>query len=168
MTKAYLSTGSNLGDRQARLETAQQTLHAWPGITVTRVSPIYETEPWGYLDQPLFLNQVVEIETEIPPEELLPVMKKIEKEMGRTPNFKNGPRVIDIDIILYGDWVIEREGLSIPHANIALRAFVLVPLADLIPDFVHPVLKKTIRQMEEEIDCSGIRLYEGPGVQDAG
>ncbi len=159
MTKVYLSTGSNLGDRLSHLQKAVDTLNETPGIQVTRVSSVYETEPWGYLDQPRFLNQVVELETDIPPLKLLPIMKQMERDLGRTPNFKNGPRVIDLDIILYGDQIIEQEGLIIPHPHVEERAFVLVPLADLAPDFVHPVLCKTIRQMEEEIDCSGISLF---------
>lgn len=164
MTKVYLSTGSNLGDRLAHLHKAVQALQDTPGIQVTRVSSVYETEPWGFLDQPRFLNQVIELETDIPALDLLPIMKQMERDLGRTPNFKNGPRVIDLDIILYGDQIIEQEGLIIPHPHVEERAFVLVPLADLVPEFVHPLLGKTIRQLEDEIDCSGISLYaeEGP------
>ncbi len=166
MTKVYLSTGSNLGDRLASLQLAVEALNNYPGISVLRVSPVYETEPWGYLDQPHFLNQVVEIETEIPPADLLPVMKHLEKDMGRVPNFKNGPRVIDVDIILYGNQIVEQDGITIPHPSIAQRAFVLAPLADLIPHYIHPKLGVTITQLMEEIDCSGVTRFVGPGDKD--
>ncbi|MCE5206973.1 MAG: 2-amino-4-hydroxy-6-hydroxymethyldihydropteridine diphosphokinase [Chloroflexi bacterium] len=166
MTKVYLSTGSNLGDRQSKLQVAINKLNDYAGISVLRVSPVYETEPWGYLNQPRFLNQVVEIETEIAPVELVSVMKHLEKEMGRTPNFKNGPRVIDMDIVLYGSRIIEQEGITIPHPFFPERAFVLVPLADLIPDFIHPVLGKTIQQLMAEIDCSGVTRYTESGEKE--
>ncbi len=163
MTKVYLSTGSNIGDRLAYLQRAVKMLEAYPGISVSQVSAVYETAPWGYPNQALFLNQIVEIETQISPADLLSAIKKIEKEIGRTPSFKYGPRVIDMDILFYGDQIIEQENLTIPHPHLSERAFVLVPLADLIPDFVHPKLGKTVAQLKQAIDCSSVVWYADAG-----
>ena len=165
MTKVYLSTGSNLGDRLENLAQAARLLDSKRGIKVLRLSQVYETEPWGYLDQPAFLNQVVEIATTIPPLRLLRTMKKIEKEGGRKPGFRYGPRVIDVDIIFYGAEVFAEQGLNIPHPQVAQRAFVLVPLAELVGEFVHPALGQSVQTMADQIDTSGVRLYVERGEQ---
>src|SRR5512138_298563 len=128
----YLALGTNLGNRAANLRAALAGLS--PEVRVRRVSPVYQTEPWGYLSQPAFYNQVIEAETRLSPEELLSFLKRLEEDLGRQPTFRNGPRVIDLDVLFYGDQSVNTERLTIPHPGIALRAFVLTPLADLVPD----------------------------------
>jgi 2-amino-4-hydroxy-6-hydroxymethyldihydropteridine diphosphokinase len=156
--KIYLGLGSNLGDR---LENLYRVPGLFPStIELHRVSPVYETEPWGYTDQPTFLNQVAEVDSVLAPLELLDELKHIEEEMGREPTFRYGPRLIDLDILLYNNIVYNRAGLIIPHLHLHERAFVLAPLADLIPDLVHPVLGKTISQLLTAVDQSGIHLYQ--------
>ena len=154
-TPVYLALGTNLGDRQANLETAKEMMP--PEVVVMRESPIYVTPPWGYENQPDFLNQVIEVQTDLPPKTLLYFLKNIENEMGREKRFRNGPRLIDLDIIFYGQRVVDEENLQIPHPRLEGRAFVLVPLNDLAPDFVHPTLDKTINEMVAETDTSGVR-----------
>lgn len=154
-TPVYLALGTNLGDRQANLETAKEMMP--PEVVVMRESPIYVTPPWGYENQPDFLNQVIEVQTDLPPKTLLHFLKNIENEMGREKRFRNGPRLIDLDIIFYGQRVVDEEDLQIPHPRLEGRAFVLVPLNDLAPDFVHPTLDKTINEMVAETDTSGVR-----------
>src|SRR2546426_525753 len=132
----YLGLGSNLGDREANIRSAIALLSQH--LAIVKAAPIYETEPLGYADQPSFLNTACLVSTELSPEELLRLAKNIEKEIGRTPSFLNGPREIDIDILMYGDLVLDIPGLSIPHLRIAERAFVLVPLAEIAPGVVHP------------------------------
>jgi 2-amino-4-hydroxy-6-hydroxymethyldihydropteridine diphosphokinase len=156
----YLGLGSNVGDRQANLATALAALP--PDVRVLRTSPIYETEPWGYADQSRFLNLVVEAETELDPLNLLRCLKAIEMRVGRRPSFRNGPREIDIDILLYGDAVIAQGDLRIPHPRLAERAFVLVPLADLAPERSVPGLGETAAQLLARQNASGvIKLNEG-------
>lgn len=151
----YLSLGTNLGRRSANLRAALASLS--PEIKIRKVSPVYETEPWGFRDQPAFLNQVVEAETELSPHEVLVLVKRLETLLGREPTFRYGPRVIDIDVLFYGDQVFETVDLFIPHPRLAERAFVLVPLADLAPDFVHPVFRKKISDLLVQVDRSGVR-----------
>lgn len=151
----YIALGTNVGRRAAHLRGALAGLA--PKVKVLRCSRVYETAPWGYTDQPAFFNQVVEAETSLSPSDLLTFLKKLEDALGRTPTFRYGPRVIDLDVLLYDDAVVEYEGLSIPHARMAERAFVLVPLADLAPDLRHPVLSKTVRELLEGIDSAGIQ-----------
>jgi len=150
----YLALGSNMGDRQQNLALALAALS--PAVTVLRTSPIYETPPWGYADQPTFLNQVVQAETSLPPLELLAYLKELERTLGRKPNFQNGPRQIDIDILLYGAEVLNLPQLVIPHPRMHERGFVLVPLADLAPDLIHPVLGRSIRDLLGTVDRAGI------------
>jgi 2-amino-4-hydroxy-6-hydroxymethyldihydropteridine diphosphokinase len=123
-----------------------------------RESPIYVTPPWGYTDQPDFLNQVIEVDTLLHPIPLLHKLKKIETEMGRETTFRNGPRIIDLDILFYGQEVYEGENLQIPHPRLQDRAFVLVPLNDIAPDFVHPVLNQSVHEMLAKVDSSGVKL----------
>ena len=148
----YLGFGANLGDRKKNLVQAINALNSRPDLAVLRTSGIYETEPWGLTDQPKFLNMVAEIATSISPGELLERVKKLEKDMGREDGPRLGPRLIDIDILLLEDLVMDEPELIIPHASLHLRAFVLVPLAELAPDSVHPVLGVTIGDLAEQVD----------------
>ncbi len=157
---ACLSLGSNLGDRLANLAAARSALAeiGQPGAA----SSIYETEPWGYTDQPDFLNQVVFLSTTLSPEELLTAVKEIETRLGRQPTFRYGPRSMDIDILFYDDLVLNSAGLIIPHPRLASRAFVLAPLLELAPDFVHPARRQTIRQLASQVDTSTVHRLEQP------
>ncbi len=154
----YLSLGSNLGDRLANLQNALSNLP--PQVIIAAQSSVYETEPWGYSDQPLFLNQAIRAETDLEPTDLLVFLKDLEIKMGRKETFRFGPRVIDVDILFYDDLVIETHELVIPHKRIAERAFILVPLAEIAPSLFHPVLKKTIQQLKSEVDASSVQLYQ--------
>ena len=148
----FLGFGANLGDRKKNLADAINALNSRPDLAVLRTSGVYETEPWGLTDQPKFLNMVAEIATSIPPGELLERVKKLEQDMGREGGPRLGPRLIDIDILLLEDLVVDEPDLVIPHASLHLRAFVLVPLAALAPESVHPVLGVTIGQLAEQVD----------------
>jgi 2-amino-4-hydroxy-6-hydroxymethyldihydropteridine diphosphokinase len=153
----YLALGSNIGERETNLRAAIQSLSA-AGIAVLRESPIYETEPVGYSAQRWFLNMVVEAETALFPMQLLTRTGKIERALGRMRTLPNGPRTIDIDILLYGDAVMRTPRLEIPHPRMHERRFVLAPLADLAPGLRHPLLKKSIRQLLEAAPPQKIRL----------
>ncbi|HEX7975145.1 MAG TPA: 2-amino-4-hydroxy-6-hydroxymethyldihydropteridine diphosphokinase [Anaerolineales bacterium] len=156
----YLALGTNLGDRLANLKAAIAGLP--PAVRVIASSPVYETPPWGYLDQPAFLNQVARAETELPPEQLLVYLKGLEVQLGRQPSVRNGPRLIDLDILFYDHLILSSPTLTIPHPRIAERAFVLVPLTDLASDLRHPVMGKTIRELAAQVNRSGIALYTPP------
>lgn len=135
---AYLSLGSNLGDRLGRLREALERLGRLDGVRLERVSAVYETEPVGVKDQPPFLNLAARIETTLEPLQLLDAAKRIEREMGRRPGPRWGPRPVDIDILLHGAAVMETPRLTLPHPAMLGRAFVLVPLAEIAPDLVLP------------------------------
>ena len=137
MTRIYLATGSNLANRVANLRAVEAQLA--PGVRILRASAVYETAPWGYTDQQPFLNQVLEAETDLDPQALHALTRRAELEIGRVPSFLNGPRVIDIDILFYGEEVIDLPELQIPHPRMRGRWFVLRPLADLFPERVHPI-----------------------------
>ena len=141
MRDIYLSLGTNLGDRQSNLLRALELLKA-SGIEILRASSVYETAAWGKQDQPDFLNQIIEVECEFPPPQLLKVINKIEEEMGRVRVEKWGERLIDIDILYHQSAIINQPNLTIPHAQIQNRRFILEPLVELAPHFQHPVLKK--------------------------
>jgi 2-amino-4-hydroxy-6-hydroxymethyldihydropteridine diphosphokinase len=158
MPQVYLALGSNLGDRHANLRAAVKALA--PGVRVLEESRIYETPAWGYEDQPPFLNMALKAETSLQPEALLAHVKQLESDLGRTPSFHWGPRLIDIDVLFYDDLVLDTPGLTIPHPRLHERAFVLVPLADIAPALLHPATGKTVQQMLEDVDRSAIRLYE--------
>ncbi|HEY7195557.1 MAG TPA: 2-amino-4-hydroxy-6-hydroxymethyldihydropteridine diphosphokinase [Gaiellaceae bacterium] len=137
--RAYIGLGANLGDREAALRQALELLTDEPGVTVSAVSTFRETEPVGYLDQPRFLNAAAELETELGPRELLERLLAVELELGRERTGQRfGPRTIDLDLLLYGDRVVEEPGLAIPHPRMAERTFVLEPLAELDPDLALP------------------------------
>jgi 2-amino-4-hydroxy-6-hydroxymethyldihydropteridine diphosphokinase len=135
---AYLSLGSNMGDAQAQLGWAIYALAQLPQTELLRISRLYSTKPWGKVDQPDFLNMVVEVRTGLTPHALLTEIKRIETDQGRVPGERWGPRPLDIDILLYGDEQIATEDLQVPHPRIWERAFVLYPLADLRPDLSTP------------------------------
>ena len=150
----YIALGSNLGRRLDNLRAAIGSMS--PAIQVLRESKIYETPPWGYEDQPAFLNMVVKAETKLKPEPLLKYLKHIEAKMGRENSVHWGPRLIDLDILFYDQLVLDSNPLIIPHPNLHERAFVLVPLADVGADFVHPVLETRIDKLLQTVDASDI------------
>lgn len=139
MTSIYLLLGTNLGNKIKNLEKVRELLVS-NRVTIRRESSIYETAAWGIEDQPTFLNQVVEIETAKTPDKLLDLTQEIEKKIGRVRKEKWGERLIDIDILYYGDSIIDQEDLQVPHPEIQNRRFTLVPMVDIAQDFVHPQL----------------------------
>lgn len=158
--RIYLALGTNLGDRAANLWAARDGLA--PKVRVTAASPVYETAPWGYPDQPAFLNQTLEAATDLEPGELLTYVKELEVRLGRTPSFRYGPRVIDIDVLFYDEQAVQTPALEIPHPRLAERAFVLAPLADLAPELRHPVTGRTVAEMLAGLDRSGVKRMRTP------
>lgn len=150
----YLGLGSNMGDSQAYLQRAVELLNAHPEIKVERVSPFLETEPVGYLSQPNFLNGVLRAVTSLSPQGLLTATQSIENRLGRIRTVRWGPRTIDIDILLYGDLVLESAKLTIPHPRMQERAFVLLPLAMLAPELRLPGCPETVWALAQKLDCS--------------
>ena len=148
-TTVYLSLGSNMGDRQGNLDKALDYLSQ--RLRMGKVSSIYDTEPVGNTNQPRFLNLACQVFTRLAPMELLTLVKGIEIKLGRPPGSSNGPRPIDIDILFYGDQVVENPELVIPHPRLAERAFVLAPLAEIAPDLVHPVSSKTVKELLDSL-----------------
>jgi 2-amino-4-hydroxy-6-hydroxymethyldihydropteridine diphosphokinase len=149
MNKAYLLTGGNLGNRLNNLEEARKLIEQHCGKIVQR-SSIYETAAWGFKDQPDFYNQALEIATKLSPTELMKTILRIEEKMGRKREIKMGPRIIDIDILLFNNEIIHQPQLSIPHERLHERKFALMPLAEIAPDLIHPVLHKTITLLLSE------------------
>lgn len=149
MNKAYLLTGGNEGDRYGNMNLARANIEHICG-RLLQVSSLYETAPWGNTSQADFLNQVLLVETTMSPRLLLEAILSIEEQGGRTRTFKNAPRTIDIDILFYNDLLLDEPGLHIPHPRIAERRFVLEPLNEISPEFIHPALGKTIRQLLTE------------------
>jgi 2-amino-4-hydroxy-6-hydroxymethyldihydropteridine diphosphokinase len=159
LKQAFLSLGSNLGNREAHLLEALDRLEA-AGIHTLRRSSIYETEPQDLPNQPWFLNLVVNVETELFPRLLLARAQAIELGMGRRRMVSKGPRPIDIDILLFGNFVIRARELQVPHPRMSERRFVLEPLNELAPDLPHPVTGKTIREMLSEVHAQIVRAWQ--------
>jgi 2-amino-4-hydroxy-6-hydroxymethyldihydropteridine diphosphokinase len=155
----YLSLGSNLGDRETHLRDAIRRLES--AGTVRSVSSIYETGPVEFTNQPQFLNCAVTLETSSTPERLMQQLLEIERAMGRQRLQKKGPRTIDLDILLFGDDLVNTSDLTIPHPAMEGRRFVLEPLAEIAPDALHPVLKKTVRRLLEELP-PGQQVHKAP------
>ncbi len=157
-TTVYFSLGSNLGNRQENLDRALKMLSE--RMRMGKISSIYDTEPIGPIAQPRFLNLVAEGFTNLKPEGLLTMVKGIEQKMGR--HSRTGePRIIDIDILLYGDLVMQTKDLTIPHAEMAKRSFVLIPLAEIAPEVIHPVLKQPIKELKNAVrEVQGVMKFE--------
>jgi 2-amino-4-hydroxy-6-hydroxymethyldihydropteridine diphosphokinase len=157
----FLLTGSNLGDRLSNLVKCAELIEQQAGHIVKR-SSVYETAPWGKTDQDHFLNQALELESALQPQELLTACLAIEKKIGRVRDEKWGSRTIDIDIIYFNDQVIDSDDLKIPHPRIAERRFVLVPICELAPEFMHPILKKTNALLLKECtDALDVAIFHG-------
>lgn len=150
-TIAYLLLGTNLGNKLQNLEQARKHLADRAGL-LQKWSAVYETLAWGNTDQPSYLNQVLQIQTGLPPQMLLEKINEIEKEMGRERRIRWESRLIDIDILYYNDLILATEKLTVPHPQIAFRRFTLVPLAEIAPNFVHPVLMKNTFQLLEQCE----------------
>jgi len=178
---AYLGLGSNLGRREENLAAAIRRLGEGPVSSVShpqsssthgnnaieflRSSAVYQTSPWGLKDQPDFLNCVIEVGTQLPPAGLLERAKEVEETLGRQPGLRYGPRLIDVDILLYSTVVVDQPDLQIPHPRLHLRAFALIPLAELEPGLIHPVLHLTVGQLAQKVDDrDGIKIWGPPPV----
>lgn len=160
LTTVYIGIGSNLKDKVKNCQDAIHCLHTTPDIEVARSSSLYYTEPIGYEDQDWFVNCVVEIKTSLTPREVFYRCKAIEKAMGRTYLIKWGPRIIDLDILFYNNKIIKEPDLEIPHPRLHERGFVIIPLVELSPDWVHPVFGKTILELKEDlVDSHEVRKY---------
>jgi 2-amino-4-hydroxy-6-hydroxymethyldihydropteridine diphosphokinase len=151
MPIAYVGLGSNIGDKAGNMMRALEILGQFDGLKVTKISSFYETEPVGYEDQNWFVNAVAQIETIFPPEELLSMLKKTEQVIGRRETIRWGPREIDLDLLMYDQLCFDSPELVIPHPRMHERAFVLVPLVEIVPDQVHPILKKTVTELLTEL-----------------
>lgn len=153
----FIGLGSNEGDRDANLSRGVDALNSLGAVL--KISSIYETEPWGYLNQNKFLNQVVMMESVLTPFKLLQGLKSIERQMGRRQTIRYGPRNIDLDILIYDNWVVDRPDLVIPHAEMHQRAFVLVPLCEIAPDLIHPRLQVPIMDLVKDVDTTSVKLW---------
>ncbi len=162
MAKVYLGLGANLGNREANLRMALRGLTRMARLDA--VSSLYETDPVGVRDQPPFYNTACRIETGLEPRPLLRFLQSLEQEIGRRPGGRHwGPRPIDIDILLYGEQVVEAEGLIIPHPRLSERAFVLVPLTEIAPEVTHPLLGITLAELRVAVGEQGVRVVADRG-----
>jgi 2-amino-4-hydroxy-6-hydroxymethyldihydropteridine diphosphokinase len=152
MTEVYLALGSNIGDSVSHIASAIDLLSK--KLSHVKQAPLYRSKAVGYTDQPDFINTAISAETDLSPYDLLDMIKNLEKQLGRIERFRWGPREIDIDIIFYGDQVIESDKLNIPHVKFRERSFVLQPLYDLNPELIDPVTKQTIKALLQQLDVS--------------
>jgi 2-amino-4-hydroxy-6-hydroxymethyldihydropteridine diphosphokinase len=160
LATAYLSLGSNRGDRLQFLKQAIKEIEESDTISIKKISPVYETQPVGIESQDWFLNLVVEIQTSLDPISLLQYLLALEYRIGRKRKLKWGPREIDVDILLYDDRIVKADQLEIPHPQMHRRGFVLVPLSEIAPEVYHPVLRKTAKELLETCeDNSAVELY---------
>jgi 2-amino-4-hydroxy-6-hydroxymethyldihydropteridine diphosphokinase len=158
----WIGIGSNVGDRLFFCREAVNALQQTAGVSVTRPSSLYETVPMEYTAQPPFYNAVVQIETGLAPHDLLTRCQEIEKRLGRTREIPKGPRTLDLDLLCYGRWIVEGADLILPHPAIAFRPFVLIPLNEIAPDFVHPVSGLSPQQMLDRLDPVGVQKVAPP------
>jgi 2-amino-4-hydroxy-6-hydroxymethyldihydropteridine diphosphokinase len=159
MVKAFLSLGSNMGDKREYLIKAINLIEQHREITLVKAASFYETKPVGYLEQDLFLNTVIEVDTGLNPRDLLKAINEIEQQLGRERNTRWGPRTVDIDILTYGQEMIDEEDLTIPHREMKNRGFVLIPLLEIAPDFRFPSGeegKEILSRLSEEKGCLGV------------
>lgn len=154
LNTVFLSLGTNIGDRRSNLRTARFSINAQ--VQIESCSHIYETPPWGYIHQTPFYNQVIKGTTQLSPVDLMKFLKQVESDLGRIPTFQNGPRIIDIDILFYNDLVLEKESLVIPHPRMHDRVFVWLPLADIAPNLIHPVLKRSVSDVLGDLETADI------------
>ena len=147
MVDVYIGLGSNVGDKEENIRKAVDLIKE--RCKALKVSSLYETEPVGYEDQDWFLNCVLKGETDLDPQELLGFLQSIEKKLGRVRTIKDGPRSIDLDILFYGDRVVKKENLTIPHPRLHERGFVLIPLLEIEPNLTHPTLRRTVKELSE-------------------
>jgi 2-amino-4-hydroxy-6-hydroxymethyldihydropteridine diphosphokinase len=153
----YIALGTNIGERQKNIQLAIQAIQSQ--VRLLAQSSVYQTAPVGYLDQADFLNQVIKVETQRTPETLLWFLKEQERDMGRMKTFRDGPRVIDLDILFFNELELELPDLQIPHPRLHERAFVLVPLSEIAPEFVHPILKLSVSQLLAKVGSEGVTRY---------
>jgi 2-amino-4-hydroxy-6-hydroxymethyldihydropteridine diphosphokinase len=164
LVRCYLGLGSNVDDRVGMIAKAVSCLTSQGDIVLSKMSCLYLTEPWGYKEQDDFVNAVAQVETHLGPQELLTRVKAVEKTLGRREGPRWGPRVIDIDILLYGDAVVESDRLSIPHPRICERGFVLAPLVEIAPDLIHPGTGRKVSGYLEDITGGGEASWRNLGI----
>lgn len=165
----YLGLGSNLGEREGNLRQALRAMAAF--VRLQAVSRVYQSAPWGYTTQPAFLNAAARVSTALSALDLLQHLKGLEEKLGRQPSFRYGPRLIDLDILFYDALVLETPGLTIPHPRLHERAFVLIPLADLAPELVHPRLGVSVQQLLQELapaEAAGVQATDVCLEEEAG
>ncbi|WP_146550937.1 2-amino-4-hydroxy-6-hydroxymethyldihydropteridine diphosphokinase [Rummeliibacillus suwonensis] len=160
MNEAYISLGSNMGDKEETLRHAVQLLQQHPAIMVVKLSSIYETDPVGYTDQDVFLNMVILVHTPLAAQELLEECQKVEQALKRVRVIRWGPRTIDLDILLYNHDNIETETLIVPHTRMHERAFVLVPLVEIAPELKHPTIGVAFQALLEQVGKEGVRRWK--------
>jgi len=166
MNEIMIALGTNLGNRKENLETALSALEKF--VHIKQQSNIYESKPWGYTEQPNFLNMVIRGNSSLSPLTLLTELKNLEATLGRKPNFRYGPRLIDLDIIFYGQEVVESKQLTIPHPHYLKRDFVLLPLCEIAPNFIPAAQNKTILELTKLMEPTEIYLHEVPSLKPFG